>query len=189
MAGFVHVVLISGIARACRMRCRPAFPARLVLPATLLRGRDRMGHHRLMSEPAGVPQRRQRRRATARQGPPRTPEPPGSAAGSADSGSPAHGTPAAPSPDAGSLAPEKPAGAAAAPGAQRQAKPARRARRQPDNAERGLRDLVGAGRSQLGVSGALRGRDVNRPTPEDLAEAEQTVTIVRRNWQPAGTEK
>ncbi len=49
---------------------------------------------------------------------------------------------------------------------------------------RGLRDLVGAGPSQLGVSGALRGRDVNRPTDEDLAEAERDLVIVRRNWKP-----
>jgi hypothetical protein len=47
-----------------------------------------------------------------------------------------------------------------------------------------LRDLVGAGHSQLGVSGALRGRDVNRPTEEDLAEAEREVVIVRRHWKP-----
>ncbi|HEU5008460.1 MAG TPA: hypothetical protein VFT67_15905 [Jatrophihabitantaceae bacterium] len=54
----------------------------------------------------------------------------------------------------------------------------------PPRAERGLRNLVGAGSSQLGVSGALRGRDVNRPTDEDLAEAERDVVIVRRNWKP-----
>jgi hypothetical protein len=47
-----------------------------------------------------------------------------------------------------------------------------------------MRDLVGAGHSQLGVSGALRGRDVNRPTAEDLAEAERDVVIVRRHWKP-----
>jgi hypothetical protein len=35
------------------------------------------------------------------------------------------------------------------------------------------------------VSGALRGRDLNRPTDEDLAEAEETVVIVRRHWQPS----
>jgi hypothetical protein len=54
----------------------------------------------------------------------------------------------------------------------------------PPRAERGLRNLVGAGSSQLGLSGALRGRDVNRPTDEDLAEAEREVVIVRRNWKP-----
>jgi hypothetical protein len=54
-----------------------------------------------------------------------------------------------------------------------------------DPAERGLRDLVGAGRSQLGVNGALRGRDVNRPTEADLADAEANLVIVRRHWQPA----
>jgi hypothetical protein len=50
--------------------------------------------------------------------------------------------------------------------------------------DRGLRDLVGAGPSQVGVSGALRARDVNRPTDDDLAEAERTVQIVRRHWKP-----
>ncbi|PZS15016.1 MAG: hypothetical protein DLM57_13525 [Pseudonocardiales bacterium] len=70
------------------------------------------------------------------------------------------------------------------------AEPAAGKRRRPprsshDQAERGLRDLVGGGRSQLGVSGALRGRDVNRPTEQDLAEAERDVVIVRRNWTPS----
>jgi hypothetical protein len=54
----------------------------------------------------------------------------------------------------------------------------------PDSGERGLRDLIGAGSSQLGVSGALRARDVNRPTEEDLAAAERDTVIVRRNWKP-----
>jgi hypothetical protein len=51
------------------------------------------------------------------------------------------------------------------------------------SADRGLREIVGAGPSQLGVSGALRGRDVNRPTAEDLAAAERDVVIVRRHWR------
>jgi hypothetical protein len=34
------------------------------------------------------------------------------------------------------------------------------------------------------VSGALRARDVNRPTEADLAEAEREVAIVRRYWKP-----
>jgi hypothetical protein len=50
--------------------------------------------------------------------------------------------------------------------------------------ERGLRDLVGGGRSQLGPDRALRARDVNRPTPQDLAEAEQDVVLVHRHWRP-----
>jgi len=53
-----------------------------------------------------------------------------------------------------------------------------------EGADRGLRDLVGAGPSRLGVSGALRGRDVDRPTEEDLAEAERDLRIVRRHWTP-----
>ena len=61
-----------------------------------------------------------------------------------------------------------------------------RRRRQPREAlsERNLRDIVGAGHSQIGVSGALRARDVNRPTEDDLAAAENDVVIVRRNWKP-----
>jgi len=47
-----------------------------------------------------------------------------------------------------------------------------------------MHDLVGGGTSHLGVSGALRGRDVNRPTDADLAEAERDIVIVRRNWKP-----
>jgi hypothetical protein len=57
--------------------------------------------------------------------------------------------------------------------------------RQPrEPGEHGLADLIGGGRSQLGVSGALRGRDVNRPTDDDIAEAERDIVIVRRNWRP-----
>ena len=64
-------------------------------------------------------------------------------------------------------------------------RPVKRRQRDPrDTAERGLRDLVGAGSSQVGVSGALRARDVNRPTADDLAEAERDTVIVRRHWQP-----
>ena len=37
-----------------------------------------------------------------------------------------------------------------------------------------LRGLVGAGPSKVGVSGALRARDVSRPTEEDDAAAEAT---------------
>jgi hypothetical protein len=40
-----------------------------------------------------------------------------------------------------------------------------------DEANR-LRGLVGAGPSKVGVSGALRSRDVSRPTDEDIAAAE-----------------
>jgi hypothetical protein len=56
--------------------------------------------------------------------------------------------------------------------------------RQSDPMERVWRDLTGAGPSRVGVDGALRARDVNRPTPEDLATAEREVVIVRRNWTP-----
>lgn len=63
----------------------------------------------------------------------------------------------------------------------------RREQHRDHHAERGLRDLVGAGRSQLGVDGALRGREVDRPSDEDLAEAERDIVIVRRHWKPPPT--
>ena len=50
--------------------------------------------------------------------------------------------------------------------------------------ERGLRGLVGAGPSQIGVSGAMRARDAARPTGADETAAEDTVTLVRRNYKP-----
>jgi hypothetical protein len=50
--------------------------------------------------------------------------------------------------------------------------------------DRGLRDLVGAGPSQVGVSRALRARDVNRPTDDDIAAAERDLVLVHRNWKP-----
>lgn len=53
-----------------------------------------------------------------------------------------------------------------------------------DGNDRGLRELVGNTPSQLGPVGALRGRDVNRPTEDDLAAAEAELTIVRRHWTP-----
>jgi hypothetical protein len=60
----------------------------------------------------------------------------------------------------------------------------RRPRPPRDASDGALRDLVGSGPSQLGVSAALRGRDVNRPTEQDLAIAERDTVIVRRNWKP-----
>jgi hypothetical protein len=56
------------------------------------------------------------------------------------------------------------------------------------DSERGWRELAGTSPSQVGPSGALRARDVARPTAEDLAAAEQSVTVVRRHWQPPPTE-
>lgn len=50
--------------------------------------------------------------------------------------------------------------------------------------ERGLRGLVGSGSSQVSVGAALRARDAARPTDAQLAEAEQDLPIVRRNWTP-----
>jgi hypothetical protein len=52
------------------------------------------------------------------------------------------------------------------------------------DSERGWRELAGSAPSQVGPGGALRARDVARPTAEDLAAAERTVVVVRRQWQP-----
>ncbi|WP_369819666.1 hypothetical protein [Actinoplanes sp. TFC3] len=50
--------------------------------------------------------------------------------------------------------------------------------------ERGLRGLVGSGSSQVSVGAAMRARDAARPTDADLAEADASLSIVRRNWVP-----
>jgi len=50
--------------------------------------------------------------------------------------------------------------------------------------DRGLRGLIGSGTSQVSVTAALRARDAARPTDEEIAEAEQRLVIVRRNWVP-----
>lgn len=65
------------------------------------------------------------------------------------------------------------------------ADPAKPRGRNPRRSEdRGWRDLVGSGPSQVGVSGALRARDVARPTEDDLAAADRDLVIVRRQWKP-----
>jgi hypothetical protein len=53
-----------------------------------------------------------------------------------------------------------------------------------DDHERGLRGLIGGGSSQVSVAAAMRARDASRPTDEDIAIAEQTLTIVHRGWVP-----
>jgi hypothetical protein len=116
-----------------------------------------------MTETPGRGSARRRRRASSRQGPPRRqPDEPASAA-------------------AARVAAEPPVVAPAPAPLPKQPRPRRAAR---DAGDGGLHELVGGGRSQLGVSGALRGRDVNRPTDDDLAEAERDVEIVRRHWTP-----
>jgi hypothetical protein len=50
--------------------------------------------------------------------------------------------------------------------------------------ERGLRGLVGAGPSQVGLSGAMRARDAARPTEADEAAAKRDLRLVRRNYVP-----
>jgi hypothetical protein len=53
--------------------------------------------------------------------------------------------------------------------------------------ERGLRGIVGAGPSQVGLSAAMRARDAARPTAEDLAAAERDLTVIRRHYVPPDT--
>ncbi|MEV6848679.1 hypothetical protein [Actinoplanes sp. NPDC051411] len=50
--------------------------------------------------------------------------------------------------------------------------------------ERGLRGLVGSGSSQVSVGAALRARDAARPSEAQLADADENLVIVRRNWTP-----
>jgi hypothetical protein len=50
---------------------------------------------------------------------------------------------------------------------------------QPTNA--GVGGIVGAGPSMVGVVGAMRARDVSRPTDDDLERAERTVVVRRRS--------
>ena len=52
--------------------------------------------------------------------------------------------------------------------------------------ERAWREPAGDGTSQVGVDGALRARDVARPSEDELAEAERDVVVIRRHWRPAG---
>jgi hypothetical protein len=112
--------------------------------------------------PGDGPTRRRRRRATARPGP----------AGESGGNAPDTAIPAAGATPTGRKQ------------ARQSGKRAGGRGRGEHSGERALRDLVGAGPSLLGVSGALRGRDVNRPTEQDLAEAERDVAIVRRYWKP-----
>jgi len=57
-------------------------------------------------------------------------------------------------------------------------------RSRSDPTERGLRELVGAGSSQLGPVRAMRARDANRPSEADLAQAEEEIVLVHRHWKP-----
>ncbi|HEV2888019.1 MAG TPA: hypothetical protein VGX49_13980 [Jatrophihabitans sp.] len=55
------------------------------------------------------------------------------------------------------------------------------------DSERGWRELAGSSPSQVGLGGAMRARDVARPTPAELAAAERSVVLIRRQWQPPET--
>jgi hypothetical protein len=140
-----------------------------------------------VTEPTGGA-RRKRRRASRASGPPQVrgagTEAPGVA------GSAGHGTggPAAAGAAGGGATDGGAAGVtdgAAGTGAGAGTRPRRAPRKRADaGGDRGLRDLVGAGPSQVGPVGAARARDINRPTAEELLEAERDVQVVRRNWRP-----
>lgn len=133
------------------------------------------GQDGTVSEPDHPTARRRRRRATSGVGPP--PTRPTASAGQASTTEAADvASPAEPPPTPSGKSSGKSSGSVPT------KRPAKRGRSDPG--ERGLHSLVGAGPSQLGVEGALRGRDVNRPTDEDLAEAERDLVIVRRHWKP-----
>ena len=50
--------------------------------------------------------------------------------------------------------------------------------------ERGLRGLIGGGASQVSVTAAMRARDAARPSAQEIAAAEASLTIVHRGWVP-----
>jgi hypothetical protein len=53
-----------------------------------------------------------------------------------------------------------------------------------DQGDRLWRDLTGSGQSQLSSDAALRARDADRPTPDELAAAEADTVVQRRHWAP-----
>ena len=126
------------------------------------------------AEPARVPDEPVARPTAG----PRAPRPTSGARRTAAAGRPVSGgpqgaaLPGRPTSGAGvGSRPTSGAGAGARPGDDREA-------------ERGLRGLVGSGSSQVSVTAALRARDAARPTEQDLADAEERLVIVRRNWLP-----
>lgn len=50
--------------------------------------------------------------------------------------------------------------------------------------DHGVRALIGSGPSQIRRIAAMRARDINRPTDEEIEAAEADVEVVRRNWKP-----
>lgn len=50
--------------------------------------------------------------------------------------------------------------------------------------ERSARGLVDSGPSRIRRDQAMRARDIDRPTEADLADAEDSLQVVHRNWKP-----
>lgn len=59
-----------------------------------------------------------------------------------------------------------------------------RAKRPPRERAGGMAGLTGGGPSIVGVSGAMRARDVSRVKPEHEAAAERSVVVRRRPPDP-----
>lgn len=55
---------------------------------------------------------------------------------------------------------------------------------QPGPGDRAVRGLVANAPSGVRRAQAIRVRDVNRPTPDELREAAATVEVVHRGWRP-----
>ncbi|GAB3303694.1 hypothetical protein EK0264_03235 [Epidermidibacterium keratini] len=60
----------------------------------------------------------------------------------------------------------------------------RRSAYPPGSEDAAARGLVFNVRTQLRRDQVMRARDINRPSQDDLAEAEAEVQIVRRHWRP-----
>lgn len=129
------------------------------------------------ADDGGTGRRRVRRRASRSAGPPSAPERAESHAVSPDTGNlsragrpltPADITGPRQSPPSGRHPLDHPGRA-----------PAGRSR-----GDAGLHGLVGPGPSQLGVSGAMRARDVARASDQDDATAAAHLQVIRRNYRP-----
>lgn len=129
-----------------------------------------------MTEAQDRPRRRRRPRRSADE--PAGQGSPGGSAGQAGSAGAGHGQPPEPDP-AGRRSGSSGAGRREDSGRGRDSE-----RGHGRDSDRGWRELAGSSPSQVGLNGALRAREVARPTAEDLAAAERSVVVVRRQWQP-----
>lgn len=59
-----------------------------------------------------------------------------------------------------------------------------RARGRREQFERQWRELAGTGRTQVSASSAVRARDADQPTAQELEQAEAELVLQRRHWKP-----